>query len=209
MVSKVMYATSLSSSPSSFTSGCNVERCAAQRLLSIIVQSVKDVSVLAADGRRAFRSSLFEVQPKFIHVLVQGCLIKVFCQHVRRIINTSHLFKLEIFLSQSVLDPKIGSGKVPNFAQSAPSAYSDGCRGISHYLELKFDAKVDCQRLQSKPLRCSFADPGEFCFRLAQRHCNLGGRPVLHKMSTAGRRPTGGTSPGHVTATKVRVYVCD
>ena len=93
-------------------------------------------------GRRRCRSTFLSAETNEIHVLLHNLAGHMFCQEVRGVLRSRNLGQSKIALSKAILYPKIGYGKVSNFAQPATSADAYSRRRIREDLKVQTDAEI-------------------------------------------------------------------
>ena len=76
-----------------------------------------------------------------------------------RVLAPGDLHQAEVLLPGAVLYPKIGSGQMPNFPQASSARYTDSGSGICHDSDVKLDAQISGQGLQSQTLGSALANP--------------------------------------------------
>ena len=101
---------------------------------------------------------------RFLHDLPADVLR----EHIGGIVRAQDFAELERLAPDSVLDPEIRRGKVPDLAYALATAYSDCRSGIGVDAEAKVPAKVLEEGLETKGLGRSIRDPMELGLATAQ-----------------------------------------
>ena len=108
-------------------------------------------------GWSALRSAIFIAQSESNHVLGDKILGYMLRKHIARVVSTQNVVQCKITFSDSILHPKIGSGKMSDLAESSSPGNTYSCSSIRH--------DSFGYRLQTESLGSSFRNPSKFSLR--------------------------------------------
>ena len=79
-----------------------------------------------SNGWSGRRSPTFILESRSLHVITHDRLVDMLRQHVRRGFTAWNLYQPETLFVQSVLDPQVSGGQVPDLPQSPSPCNSNG-----------------------------------------------------------------------------------
>lgn len=157
------------------------------------------------DGRWARRSAVFFSKAEGLHMALEQLAVDVFCQDVRRIGLACNLGYRDVSGPESLLDPEICRGQMPDLAQASPLTNTDCRGGIGLNVEGEIDGEVLGDGLQSQSCAGPSANSRELSLGAGKRHRRLSLGVMLDAMGLPHRCSSRHRPSRHLTPSNICV----